>query len=247
LQQIGHGTERLAETLAEQLPGARILRVDRDSTRPRGAMDRLVAQVHAGEADILIGTQMLAKGHHFPELTLVGIIDADRGLYSTDFRAAERMAQLFVQVSGRAGRGDRPGRVLIQTHHPDHPLLRSLVEQGYERFAALALAERAAALLPPYSFLAVLRAEHYQPGPAQRFLEQARLALPEHGPGLQVFGPLASGLERKAGRYRFQLILQAGRRPELARALPGWLAALEALPAGSRVRWSLDVDPQDML
>lgn len=247
LQPIGHGTERLAETLAEQLPGARVLRIDRDSTRARGAMDRMVAQVHAGQADILIGTQMLAKGHHFPALTLVGIVDADRGLFSTDFRAAERMAQLFVQVSGRAGRGDQAGRVLIQTHHPDHPLLRSLVEQGYDRFAQLALTERVQAQLPPYSFLAVLRAEHYQPGPAQRFLEQARAALGTGTRDVQVFGPLPSALERRAGRYRFMLVVQAERRAQLARALPGWLQTLEALPAGNRVRWSLDVDPQDML
>jgi primosomal protein N' (replication factor Y) len=247
LQQIGHGTERLTETLAQHLPAARVLRIDRDSTRTRGAFDRMMAQVHGGEADILVGTQMLAKGHHFPALTLVGIIDADRGLYSADFRAAERMAQLFVQVCGRAGRGDRPGRVFIQTHHPDHPLLRSLVEYGYGRFAELALAERAAAQLPPYSYLALLRAEHYEPGPAQRFLEQARTLLSEADAGIELHGPVPSAMERRAGRYRFQLVLQSARRGLLARALPPWLAQLEALPAAGRVRWSLDVDPQDML
>ncbi len=247
LQQIGHGTERLAETLAQHIPDARILRIDRDSTRAKGAMGRMVAQIHAGAADILIGTQMLAKGHHFPALTLVGIIDADRGLFSADFRAAERMAQLFVQVCGRAGRGDRPGQVLIQTHHPDHPFLRSLVEHGYERFAQLALAERDAAKLPPYSHLAVLRAEHYQAGPAQRFLDQARVLLESGDARLQVFGPVPAVLERKGGRYRFQLLIQTSQRARLASALPQWLQQLEATPLAGRVRWSLDVDPQDML
>ena len=247
LQQIGHGTERLAETLAQQLPDARILRIDRDSTRAQGAMGRMVAQIHAGAADILIGTQMLAKGHHFPGLTLVGIIDADRGLFSADFRAAERMAQLFVQVSGRAGRGDRIGQVLIQTHHPDHPFLRSLVEHGYERFAQLALAERDAAKLPPYSHLAVLRAEHHQAGPAQRFLEQARALLEGGDSRLQIFGPVPAVLERRRGRFRFQLLIQASQRALLGRVLPQWLQQLEAEPLAGKVRWSLDVDPQDMI
>ena len=243
LNQIGHGTERLEETLAQHLPSARILRIDRDSTRAQGAMGRMVAQIHAGEADILIGTQMLAKGHHFPALTLVGIVDADRGLFSADFRAAERMAQLFVQVCGRAGRGDQSGQVLIQTHHPDHPFLRSLVEHGYERFAQLALAEREAAQLPPYSHLAVLRAEHYQASPAQRFLDLARARLEKIDPRLQIFGPVPAVLERRAGRFRFQLLVQASQRARLGRTLPQWLQQLEAEPLAGKVRWSLDVDP----
>jgi primosomal protein N' (replication factor Y) len=247
LLQIGHGTERLAETLGQQLPEARILRIDRDSTRAQGAMGRMVAQIHAREADILIGTQMLAKGHHFPALTLVGIIDADRGLFSADFRAAERMAQLFVQVCGRAGRGDRRGQVLIQTHHPDHPFLRSLVEHGYERFAQLALAERDAAKLPPYSHIAVLRAEHYQAGPAQRFLEHARALLEDGDARLQIFGPVPAVLERRGGRFRFQLLIQASQRARLGSALSPWLQQLEAEPLAGKVRWSLDVDPQDMI
>ncbi|MBI1731646.1 MAG: primosomal protein N' [Gammaproteobacteria bacterium] len=247
LEQIGHGTERVEETLAQQMPEARILRIDRDSTRARGAMGRLVAMVHAKQADILIGTQMLAKGHHFPGLTLAGVIDADRGLFSSDFRAAERMAQLIVQVCGRAGRGEQPGQVLIQTHHPDHPLLRSLVEHGYGQFARLALAERAAAQLPPFSYLAMLRAEHHQAAPALRFLDQARTRLAALHPRLQLFGPLPSALERRAGRFRFQLLIQANRRAQLARALPPWLRELETQPLAGKVRWSLDVDPQEMI
>ncbi|HEY7841147.1 MAG TPA: primosomal protein N', partial [Gammaproteobacteria bacterium] len=222
LLQVGHGTERLSEALAARFPNARLLRVDRDSTRGRGAMDRIVRTINAGEADILIGTQMLAKGHHFPKLTLVGIIDADRGLFSADFRASERMAQLFVQVSGRAGRENHPGRVLIQTHHPEHALLLALIRGGYEGFAATALEERREAELPPFTCLALLRAEHFAAEPPIRFLEEARDLLGNRGRGIQAFGPVPAPMERKAGRYRFQLLLQAGDRPALARALRPW-------------------------
>jgi primosomal protein N' (replication factor Y) len=246
LLQVGHGTERLSETLVAQFPNARLLRVDRDSTRGRGAMDSMVRTINAGEADILVGTQMLAKGHHFPKLTLVGIIDADRGLFSADFRAGERMAQLLVQVSGRAGREDHPGRVLIQTHHPDHELLQALIRGGYESFAATALEERREAELPPFTCLALLRAEHFGADPPNRFLEAARDLL-GNGRGIQAFGPVPAPMERKAGRYRFQLLLQAGNRASLARALRPWAQKLEELPHARKVRWSLDVDPQDML
>jgi len=247
LLQVGHGTERLAETLAAQFPEARLLRVDRDSTRRRGAMERMVKAINAGEADILIGTQMLAKGHHFPKLTLVGIIDADGGLFSADFRAGERMAQLFVQVSGRAGREEHAGRVLIQTHHPEHPLLRALIRGGYESFAAAALEERREAELPPFTSLALLRAEHVAAEAPIRFLEEARDLLGDARHGIQAFGPVPAPMERKAGRYRFQLLVQAGSRAELGKVLRTWARALEDVPSGRRVRWSLDVDPQDML
>jgi primosomal protein N' (replication factor Y) len=247
LLQVGHGTERLAETLATAFPRARLLRVDRDSTRRRGAMDRMVRAIDAGEADILIGTQMLAKGHHFPNLTLVGIVDADRGLFSADFRAGERMAQLFVQVSGRAGRGEEPGRVLIQTHHPGHPLLHALIEGGYEAFAGTALEERRQAELPPFTNLALLRAEHFAADAPGRFLEEARALLERQRRRVQIFGPVPAPMERKAGRYRFHLLVQAARRPDLGEALRPWAQALEELPSGRKVRWSLDVDPQDMI
>ena len=150
LRAVGSGTERLESVLADSFPRARVVRVDRDSTRRKGAMEAVLDTVHRRETDILIGTQMLAKGHHFPNVTLVGIIDADGGLFSTDFRAAERLAQLIVQVAGRAGRGEQPGEVLIQTHHPEHPLLRALLDKGYDRFAAEALNERRQASLPPF-------------------------------------------------------------------------------------------------
>jgi primosomal protein N' (replication factor Y) len=247
LLQIGHGTERLSETLAGHFPRARLLRIDRDSTRRRGSMDRMVRTIGAGEADILIGTQMLAKGHHFPNLTLVGIIDADRGLFSVDFRAGERMAQLFVQVSGRAGREQRPGRVLVQTHHPEHPLLRALIQGGYQGFAATALQQRREAELPPFFCLALLRAEHFGAGPPLAFLEEARALLERGASGIEAFGPVPAPMERRAGRFRFQLLLQARTRATLGKALRPWARQLEELQAARKVRWSLDVDPLDML
>jgi len=169
LIEVGHGTERLEETLAELLPAAKILRIDRDSTRRKDAMKKMLDDIHAGDADILIGTQMLAKGHHFPNVTLVGIVDADRGLFSVDFRASERMAQILMQVSGRAGRGDAPGTVIVQTHYPEHPLLNKLALHDYEQFTQLLLEERQQTQLPPFSFQALIRAESNQQQVAIQF------------------------------------------------------------------------------
>lgn len=263
LRALGLGTQRVVAALRERFPEARIDRVDRDSTRRKGALEDVLAAIHAGETDILVGTQMLAKGHHFPNVTLVGILDADGGLFGADFRAAERMAQLLVQVAGRAGRGQRPGRVLIQTHHPDHPLLRVLVREGYRRFGEAALEERRQAALPPFSWLALLRAEAPQRDRAMAFLEEARqlvdrfLAVEKSAGGdpqgkvavrkLQALGPVPAPMERRAGRFRGQLLLQSEERGPLHGLLTPWLEALEGLKSGRRVRWSLDVDPQEML
>jgi primosomal protein N' (replication factor Y) len=191
---------------------------------------------------------MLAKGHHFPNVTLVGILDADGGLFGADFRAAERMAQLLVQVAGRAGRGQRPGRVLIQTHHPDHPLLRVLVREGYGQFAQAALIERQQAALPPFSCLALLRAEAPQRDRAMEFLEDARVcAVGLADESVLALGPVAAPMERRAGRFRAQLLLQSDERAPLHGLLAPWLEELETLKSARRVRWSLDVDPQEML
>ncbi|MBI2992771.1 MAG: primosomal protein N' [Gammaproteobacteria bacterium] len=246
LLEVGHGTERLAETLSRRFPEARVLRIDRDSTRRKGVMNRMVESIATGDADILIGTQMLAKGHDFPNLTLVGIVDADRGLYSTDYRSGERMAQLFMQVSGRAGRAEHRGTVMIQTHHPDHPLLRSLIEHGYGGFADAVLRERRDAQLPPYSYLALLRAEHYRPETPQRFLDAARGMLEQRAGGLQIFGPVPAPMEKRAGRHRFQLLVQGNSRAALHKALRSWTQELEDIPGARQVRWSLDVDPVDL-
>ncbi len=248
LRALGLGTQRVAAALHERFPDARIDRVDRDSTRRKGALQEVLDGIHSGSTNILVGTQMLAKGHHFPNVTLVGILDADGGLFGVDFRAAERMAQLLVQVAGRAGRGQRPGRVLIQTHHPDHPLLKVLVRGGYRHFGAAALSEREQAALPPFSCLALLRAEAPQRDRAMCFLEEARARVLHLGDNrVQALGPVPAPMERRAGRFRAQLLLQSDDRGPLHGLLLPWLEELETLKSGRRVRWSLDVDPQEML
>jgi len=246
LRPLGAGTERLEEALQGLFPDTGIARIDRDTTRRKGAMQAMLDEVHAGRARILVGTQMLAKGHHFPEVTLVGLIDIDQGLFSADFRATERMAQLITQVAGRAGRAERPGQVLIQTHHPEHPLLQRLLAEGYAAFAQAALEERRQANLPPYSYLALLRAEAADPSLPLAFLQHAReLAEGLGARGVQL-GPIPAPMERRAGRVRAQLLLQAAQRGALHRLLAPWLLQLEGDKLGRKVRWSLDVDPQEM-
>lgn len=251
LRPVGAGTERAEERLAILFPDYPVLRVDRDSTARKDAMTKLFETIHRGQPCILVGTQMLAKGHHFPRVTLVSILDADGGLFSGDFRASERMAQLIVQVAGRAGRAEEPGKVIIQTHLADHPLLIQLTEQGYFAFAEQALSERRAAGLPPFSHLALLRAEAHKPGQAEAFLDQACAEaeglLAQMGlTGIELLGPVPAPMERRAGRYRAQLLLQGNARAPLHKLLSVWLLALEAMPSGRAVRWSLDVDPVDL-
>ena len=251
LRPLGAGTERAEERLEILFPDTPVLRIDRDSTTRKGAMDKLLTTIHHGEPCILVGTQMLAKGHHFPRVTLVAILDADGGLFSADFRASERMAQLIVQVAGRAGRAEEAGRVIIQTHLADHPLLVQLTEQGYFAFAEQALSERRSTGLPPFSHLALLRAEAHKPGQAEEFLDhacsEAELLLEELSlHGVELLGPIPAPMERRAGRYRAQLLLQANARAPLHRLLAALLAALERMPSGRAVRWSLDVDPIDL-
>ena len=248
VRRLGLGTERVASALESRIDGLRVARMDRDATRRRGALEALLDRVHAGEVDAVVGTQMLAKGHHFPNVTLVAILDADGGLFGIDFRATERMAQLLLQVAGRAGRGDRTGRVLLQTHHPEHPLLRVLVLQGYRQFCTEALEERRGARLPPFASLALVRAEALQRDAPQSFLRDAEAcARARPHPGVSVLGPVPSPMERRAGRYRAQLLVDAASRGTLQRFLPEWIADLEALPSARKVRWSVDVDPQEMV
>ena len=251
LRPVGAGTERAEERLGILFPQFPVLRVDRDSTSRKGAMDKLFATIQRGEPCILVGTQMLAKGHHFPRVTLVAILDADGGLFSADFRASERMAQLIVQVAGRAGRAEEPGKVIIQTHLADHPLLVQLTEQGYPAFAEQALSERRGAGLPPFSHLALLRAEAHKPGQAEGFLDDAcneaeHLLRDLRLSGIELLGPVPAPMERRAGRHRAQLLLQASSRAPLHKLLAHWLPIIEAMPGGRAVRWSLDVDPIDL-
>lgn len=244
----GVGTERIEHYLQERYPNTGILRIDRDTTRRKNALPEMLDAVSRREAQILIGTQMLAKGHDFPDLTMVGMLNTDGGLFSVDFRAPERMAQLITQVSGRAGRGERAGEVFIQTHHPDHPLLLGLLREGYGHFAKQALSEREMAGYPPYGHLCLFRAESPQPGPAMAFLrEVARLARQQAQTGLFVWEPVPAPMERRAGRYRCQLLLQAPNRSPLHVALNHLLQPLADLPLARKVRWSVDIDPIDML
>jgi primosomal protein N' (replication factor Y) len=251
LRAVGQGTERLEQALAREFPDHPLERIDRDTTRRRGEIERRLDRVRSGEARLLLGTQMLTKGHDFPGVTLVGIVDVDQGLFGTDFRSAERLAQTFIQVAGRAGRADRPGEVWLQTLFPDHPLLRVLLSRGYGAFAELALDERRQAGWPPWSSLALVRAEAAERPPVYAFLEAAaaiaRGLARDGAPGaLKVLGPAPAPMERRAGRYRGQLLLQATARRDLQRCLPEFRAAVAALPAQRRVRWSLDVDPSEL-
>jgi len=242
LTPLGAGTERLEAALAARFPDVPVLRIDRDTTRRRDAFEALLAGLADDRAAILVGTQMLAKGHDLPNLTLAALVDIDAALFSTDFRGPERLAQLIVQVAGRAGRGAKPGTVLLQTHHPEHPLLARLLDGGYAAFADDALAERDALGFPPFVHAALLRAEAKQRDAVDAFLARARASL-GRGAKLAVHGPFDAAMPLRAGFVRAQLRLEAVRRADLQAALGPWVEMLYALPEARRVRWSIDVDP----
>ncbi|NJD31305.1 MAG: primosomal protein N' [Gammaproteobacteria bacterium] len=244
---VGQGTERIEETLARLFPGVPLARIDRDAVRRKGALEEALDRVTRGEVRLLVGTQMLTKGHHFPDVSLVVVLNADQGLFGTDFRASERLAQTIVQVAGRAGRAERPGEVLVQTEYPEHPLLAQLVTGGYDAFASAALEERKQALWPPFARIAVLRAEAARREAPIAFLDRARgLAESLAANGVEVLGPAAAPMERRAGHYRAQLLLHAPSHTPLQRLFARWLPAVEELPEARRVRWSLDVDPLEL-
>jgi len=234
LRPVGQGTERIEETLGRWFPKRSIVRIDRDTTRRRGALGERLREIREGRHQILIGTQMLSKGHDFPGVTLVGILDIDPGLYSTDFRAPERLAQLVIQVAGRAGRADRPGTVYLQTHLPDHPLIQHLLRADYPGFATLAMEERRLAGLPPFRSLAVLRAEAADREAPTRFLDSVRDAAGPHArPQTQVLGPVPAPMERRAGRYRAQLLIVSETRRQLQHLLDR-LLPLDGIPGERR-------------
>jgi primosomal protein N' (replication factor Y) len=245
LKPQGQGTERLEEALIAQFPQVPVLRVDRETTRRKDSFEQLLATLQDDQPAILVGTQMLAKGHDLPNLTLVAIVGVDEGLHSVDFRAGERLAQLVVQVAGRAGRARKPGRVLLQTHQPEHPLLRGLLAQGYAAAARELLAERRQSQLPPYSHQVLLRADAPAREHVDTFLIDAHAALPRNA-SLQIAGPMPAPMPLRAGRHRGQLLLEADNRSTLHGMLRSWQLALTILPSGRRVRWSLDTDPIDL-
>jgi primosomal protein N' (replication factor Y) len=242
---VGQGTERVEETLAMLFPQVPLARLDRDVVRRDEELAAVLARVASGEARILVGTQMVTKGHDFPDVTLAVVLNADHGLFSTDFRAAERLAQTIVQVAGRAGRGSRPGEVLIQTEYPGHPLLTSLLERGYDGFAGTALAERREAGWPPFGRLAALRASAASLHEAVEFLAEARRLLAPP-PAIRLLGPAPAAMARRADRFHAQLLVESIDRTALHRFLDAWLPQAEGLPGARRVRWALDVDPLEL-
>ncbi|WP_346838149.1 primosomal protein N' [Microbulbifer sp. SAOS-129_SWC] len=248
LSALGGGTERSEELLARRFADFPVIRVDRDTTASKQALDRLLAPARDGEPCLLLGTQMLAKGHHLPRVTLVVIQDADGGLFSADFRAPERTGQLLEQVAGRAGRGDLAGRVLVQSRFPEHPLLQLLLERGYGPFARQLLQDRATAQLPPLRAMALVRAECEEPRWAEEFLQQARAqmqTLAPPSPELAYLGPVPALLERKSGRFRFYLQITADKRGVLQPLLARFCQWAEG-NKNRRLRWAVDMDAQEL-
>lgn len=264
VEPLGQGTERIEENLHQLFPGSDIKRVDRDTVRTKNAFDHLFNEIHKGEPCILVGTQMLAKGHHFPDVTMVVILDADSGLFSADFRGMEKTAQLILQVAGRAGRGDKPGEVWIQTLYADHPQLNMLLEGGYHGLAANLLQERKHIQLPPYSYMALLRTECSDKQLAEQVQNQARefvqswlnqywqgklLSINENQADttpVTLLGPFPAPMERRNGRFRQQMQIMSHERNALHRVLDPLVHFLENLKGIQKVRWNLDIDPIDM-
>lgn len=246
----GYGTQRSEETLQEHFPDTQIIRIDRDSTRKKQAMHELLHEVDQGQPCILLGTQMLAKGHHFPNVTLVVVVDADGGLFSGDFRGPERMGQLITQVAGRAGREEKPGRVIIQSHNKDHPLLETLLQQGYHLFARQILRERQLANMPPYRQLALLHCDSKDSHQAETYLQGLRQWLEQYAPPTPervYLGPFPAPMEKRKQMYRFQLQFNCENRRQLQQLLQLAGQYLEQSKMPHNIRCSLDVDPLDMM
>jgi primosomal protein N' (replication factor Y) (superfamily II helicase) len=248
LTPLGLGTERVEQTLVRLFTNKKVVRLDRDSTKRKGSLEQSLEAINAGEADIILGTQMLAKGHHFSKVTLVAMLDVDGGLFSVDFHSAERLAQLIVQVAGRAGREQKPGRVVLQTRQPSHPLLLTLVQRGYTAFAQTALQERQDAFLPPFSYHALFRVQASQEQWASKFAELVVVLTNRfNSPGeVMVLGPVPAPMARKAGYYRYQVLLQSVARVSLHKLLDNMLPELYNQPRVMGVSWSLDIDPIDL-
>lgn len=246
---VGVGTERLEALLQQWFTDKTIVRFDRDSTRSKKAWSDKLKAIESGEGDILVGTQMLAKGHHMPNVTLVAILDCDYGFFSGDFRAIERMGQLIMQVAGRAGRGEKAGEVCLQTHQPEHPLLQMLLQNGYTSFAHQLLAERQQNHMPPYWHFALLRMEAKRYDVCQALMQEIKhkLKFPAQADQFQVLGPVPAPMPKRAGYMRAQLLITSSKRPVLHRYLDQLHTYLEEHKGARQVRWSLDVDPQEMV
>jgi len=243
LHPTGHGTQRLEQTLAQLFPAARIARVDRDSTSRKNALVEMLEQVHKLEIDILVGTQMLAKGHDFPNLTLVGVVDTDGALHSPDFRASERLFAQLMQVAGRAGRADKAGQVIIQTQFPEHVLFNALRTQDYVSYANTLLEEREQVQFPPYVYTALLRAEANEYALVQAFLQHAFELARRLNSAVLVYDPVRPQMERLKGMERGHLLMQSSRRPDLQKLLKFLVAELRGKAIAAKVRWAVDVNP----
>ncbi len=247
LKPLGLGTERVENVLHSLFPEYTSVRLDRDSTQQKGVLEQHLQAINQGKIDIIIGTQMLAKGHHFPNVTLAVLLDVDSGLFSIDYHAPEKLAQLIIQVAGRAGRAEKKGRVVMQTRQPDHPLLNTLIHQGYQAFAQAALAERKEAELPPYSYQALLRANaHEQQLPLDFLHAVIELANQHNSHDVLILGPVTAPMAKRIGQFRFQLLLQHKQRKYLHILLKELLPKISKLKQARKVRWSLDVDPIDL-
>ncbi|HYN53591.1 MAG TPA: primosomal protein N' [Methylotenera sp.] len=243
LHPTGHGTQRLEQTLAQLLPTARIARVDRDSTSRKNALIEILDKVHNQEIDILVGTQMLAKGHDFPNLTLVGVIDTDSALHSPDFRASERLFAQLMQVAGRAGRADKAGQVIIQTQFPEHALFNALRTQDYVSYANAMLQEREQVQFPPHVFTALMRAEANEFVLVQQFLNHVFKIARGFNNDVMVYDPIRPQMERLKGMERGYILMQANQRNALQRLLKNLVPQLRGQSIANKVRWAIDVDP----
>jgi primosomal protein N' (replication factor Y) len=245
LKGLGQGTQRLEQALAGIFPGARILRIDRDSTRQKRSWEAMREDIHAERVDILVGTQILAKGHDFPKLTLVAVVNPDSALFSADFRAAEKLLQQLMQVTGRAGRAELPGEALVQTQFPAHPLYQALLRQDYRAFADELLVERKRSGFPPFVYQALLRAEALNEGAVRDFLAQAVRSAAGYDKAVTLYDPVPAAIARVAGHHRAHLLVQSSARGALQRFLTNWVPMLSQKKAG-RVRWSIDIDPLEL-
>lgn len=247
LVMLGIGTERVELLFKELFPNTKVARIDRDTTSKKDSMERVLDEIQKGEHQILIGTQMLAKGHHFPNVTMVAILNVDQSLFGLDFRCSEHLAQLIMQVAGRAGRDEKPGEVYLQTHNPHHPLLLNLINFGYQRFVNDCLNERQLADMPPYSYLALFQAEAKMQEKVFKFLKEINFKIgPKVAKGMKIFGPVATAMEKKAGYFRAQLLLQSKSRKSLQQTIDLLLSLVEEKKIPSGLRWFLDVDPIEL-
>ena len=248
LNPIGIGTQRIEETLFSLFPDIPLTRIDSDAIRGKNKLSSLFEKINSGQPQIILGTQMLAKGHHFPQVTLACILDADGGLFSSDFRGAEKMGQLITQVAGRAGRGTVKSEVMLQTNHPDHPLLQQLMREGYLPFAHALLEERALCQLPPYSYLALLSSESTHSQNAFEFLDELKkqLLVELAHFGVVAYGPLPAPLPKRQSRYRFQLLFKSSIRKSLHQLLSIMEPKIASSKLSKKVKWSIDIDPIDL-